>query len=496
MLEKADSLYNSGDEENAYIFYGRYLKILTTIQKNSNYEKHKDYIKSKLGGNTEQKNVMEKMEFLNESLRKKYESKKLQNDKNHAKDEILPVAKSEIRSYVTCPQLYEMMEKESSKFLIIDCRPEDQFQESKIVFNFQCNVPENLCCIGMTVGKIQQKLPNESKVFWEMRKNRPIIVFVDWFSKSFVRNSPIWQLKNILMDWDQDVEKKPEIIILEGGFDQWLTTYPMKCTNPRIKPPFELNTKMTPSVDDIEYPNVDDIIMKDQSMTKSTLKIIPSIDRSTKNNAIKSYENQNYSQSDLLELKEQLINKSIKNNMEIIKLENNYSNILNESDSTENQSKLDLLYRIYEMRTKQKDVDLENESIDEELKNIQNKSIKPSEKSKIEDLEYRLKLKAEEQSKIKQEAELKNKFREEALEKARQNKPKFEITNKLSAIKTELILSPKNLNQNVSIPLIDRSSKPSNIYNQHYYDNQDFSPAYGKVVRNACIIIIKISNHF
>lgn len=484
MLEHAEKYDKCGDEENAYIFYGRYLKILSSLQIRADYTNQKDYIKKMLGGNVEQQKIMRKMELLSDSLKQRYDRKKMLLENVTAKSIEVPTSmpkKTEVRHSITCYELYEMMEKESSRFLIIDCRPESDFQKSKICFNFQCNVPEYLCCIGMTVGKVQDKLPNESKVFWEMRKNRPIIVFVDWFSSNFARNAPIWHLKNILLEWDQELsEKNPEMIVLEGGYDRWVTTYPMKCTDPHIKSPKDYkNNISSPCMDDIEYPSVDDIVMKDQSMDSSS---IPTIDRTTKDNAMKAYETKNFSQSDLLERKEQLMNKSIQNNKELIKLENDYSRIISNKENQESlSSQQDLLYRIYEMHTKQKDVELENESIEEDLKYAKTEPIKPSEKSKIEDLESRLKLKSDEQNKMKQEALLKVKAREEALEKARLSKPKFDSPIKPSPRKTELILSPRNLNQQNSTPRIDRASKPISINNQNFYDSQDFSPVYGKV---------------
>lgn len=480
-------MVKEGDEEYAYVLYGRYMKILSTLQKRADYLKQKEFIRKMLGGNAEQQKIMEKMERLSDSLKERYDQKKsdLESKKpSHSNGQMSAfplIVKTEIRHSITCQQLYEMIEKESSKFLIIDCRPENDFQLSKILFNFQCNVPENLCSIGMTVGKVQDKLPNESKVFWEMRKSRPIIVFVDWFSISFTRNSPVWHLKNILMDWDQELDKKPEMILLEGGYDRWLITYPSKCSDPHVEAPKHTNNISSPSMDDIEYPSVDDIMMKDQSMDASQT---PIIDRSTKNKAMKAHEEKNLSQSELLERKELLINKSIQNNKELIRLENDYSSI--EADN-ENQETLptqrDLLYKIYELHTKQKDVDLENETIEEELKIVKNDPVKPSEKSKVEDLENRLKIISDEKKVIQLEAFSKVRAREEALEKARQSKPKFESPIKPSPRKSELILSPRNLNQQSSIPRIDRASKPVTFSNQqYYYDNQDFAQVYGKVV--------------
>jgi ubiquitin carboxyl-terminal hydrolase 8 len=339
-----------------------------------------------------------------------------------------------------------------------------------------CNVPENLCAIGMTESKVKTNLPNESKVFWEMRKSRPIIVFVDWSSVSFSRNSPIWHLREILVEWDQDIEsdKKPEMILLEGGYERWLMTYPMKCSNPHVRVPKE-NAINAPSMDGIEYPNLEDIIMKDTS--KST----PMIDRSTKSNAVKNYE-ANLSQSELLERKELLMNKSMQNDRELLQLENVYTNLISNKENEEDQSNSqNVLYKILELQTKQKDNDIEKETINEVIKNA---PVKPSELSKVEDIENRLKQKENEMNKTHQELEMKQRQRSEALKKARENKPNFENKTPIKAPRrNELILSPRNLNSQNSIPHFDRASKPMTVSNQNHYDNQDFAPVSGRVVK-------------
>lgn len=481
LVDAAEAKCREGDDENAYVLFGRYLNILIQLQKRNDYFKQKKYICESLGGNSEQNRIMNKVENLKETLLKRYEEKNFLKDPNHTLTEsqaTLPVPMlepKETRHSISCSQLFEMMEHESSRFLILDCRPKEDFQESSINFQYTCNVPENLCSLGMTENKVKESLPNESKVFWEMRKSRSIIVFVDWFSVSFSRNSPIWHLRNILIDWDQDIDndKKPEMILLEGGYERWIMMYPMKCSNPHIRVPKE-NAITAPSMDGIEYPNFEDIVMKDTS--KST----PQIDRSTKSNAVKNYE-ANLSTSELLERKEQLMNKSLQNDQELLRLEIDYTNLISNKENEEDQSNSqNVLYKILELQTKQKDNDIEKETIDEVIKKA---PVKPSELSKVEDLENRLKQKEYEMKKSHEELERKQRERNEALRKARDNKPNFDARTPVKTPRrNELILSPRNLNSQNSIPHFDRASKPIAVSNQNFYDNQDFSPVKGRVV--------------
>jgi ubiquitin carboxyl-terminal hydrolase 8 len=465
---------------------------LGIIQKRPDYQKQKEYIRRLLGGNDKQSEIMDKLENLARSLEVRYKIKQEDFELSlppptpeiSMNDVIMLVPKTEVKNSVTCMELYEMMEKESSRILIFDCRREDDYAQSNILFNFQCNVPENLCIMGMSEKRVRDKLPNESKVFWEMRKNRSTLIFVDWFSLKFGRNSPAWHLRSILTEWDLEMEKKPEILLLEGGYDRWLMTYPMKCSDPHVKPPKDVSDNFSPSMDDIEYPNVEDIVMKDTSSNASMNKT-PLVDRSTKNNAIKTRESMNRSQQELLEYKEQLMNKSIQNSKDLIKLASDYSSISDNKENDEDVTKeQNVLYQIYELNTRQKDMETESSTVDEQLQIIKKeKPIQPSDKSKVEDLENRLKIKADEQKRVKMEAFEKIKARDDILSKARASKPNFQSPDK--SRKSEIILSPRALNQN-GIPRFDRAIKPQAL------DPQDFSPVYGTVVSSYFYLLLAL----
>lgn len=492
LVEMADFHDKKGDTETAYICLGRYMNLLAQLQHKKDYHAQKGFIRNMIGGNQEQQRLMDKLEKLRTKLDASFAK-----EENNAKVIIAPKVSvenpvvekiPETRETITCLKLNEMMEKDSSKLLIIDTRSNEDFINSKIDFKFICNVPQEICILGMTANKIQLELPNESKVFWEMRKDRPIIVFLDWRSKCFTRNTPVWHLRNILKEYDPELDKIPEMIILEGGYEVWLFTYPMKCTDPHVEVPNDMNNS-TPTIEGIEYPNLEDITMKDLSINT------PLIDRSTKGSAIKAYDKK-FSESELLEEKEKLINKSIQNEKELLKLEHDYDTISankeNENDPSKQQQ---MLYAIWELDTKQKDYAFKHESINKELEIVKKTTVLSPKISKVEDLENRLKIKEAEEKKLHDDREMKKKEREEKLNIARQNKPQFDdykLPTKAPR-KSELILSPRNLNQN-SIPQFDRASKPTLQNSQLFYDNQDFAPVYQKVVGFMTLIdIINLS---
>lgn len=497
MKDQAEIEEKRGNIENAYIFLGRYMNLLTQMQKHKDYEKNKDFIKAMMGGNSQQMALMAKLGKLQneiiERLKKQSPAAKTVNEvlPTQQKQEILTAEKTvEESETITCEKLYEMIEKDSSKFIIMDCRTSDDFEESRIDFKFMCNVPQELCCIGMSAEKIGKKIPNSSMVFWQMRKNRQILVFVDWSSTKFGRNTPVWTLRNIFRDFDQDINESIVILLLEGGYDRWLIKYPMKCTDPHVKRPEIINS--SPDIDGIEYPNLEDITMKDdKSFSSANNSKTPQVDRSTKGSAIKAYE-KNLSESDLLQEKEDLINKSIKNEKELLKLEQDLETISgnkeNEADPVKEQQ---TMYAIWELDTKQKDFAIQHESINKELEKVKKTEVSSPFKSKVEDLEYRLKKKEAEEKELHENVARKRKEREEKLKIARLHKPVLDDYKSPTKAprKSEVILSPKTLNQNV-IPHFDRASKPTLFTNsQNFYDNQDFAPVYQKVVSVMSLLI-------
>lgn len=172
----------------------KYLNLLTQIKKQPDFQKERKHVSNTLGTNVTQTKIMDRLQLLKDSLLLRYEEK---NAKCPIEIEVVP--KKEERNSIDCTTLSGMI-RDKTKIIIMDCRPRDQYEESKIDYNFMINVPEDIIHVGMSANKIENSLPNESKVGWASRFNRSIIVFVDWKSKGPepIRNSPVWHLKEIL----------------------------------------------------------------------------------------------------------------------------------------------------------------------------------------------------------------------------------------------------------------------------------------------------------
>jgi USP8 dimerisation domain/Rhodanese-like domain len=495
LVEAAEKHKLEGDEEMSYCLYMKYMNLLTKIQKRSDYTKEKTLVGKMVGNNDTISKYLDTLEKLKNSLVERYDNKyppqnvqplaestRIPDDFNESLSmTAIPKERSET---VSCEELYKMME-EGHKLLIMDCRPESDYEQSKITYHYTINIPQHILTIGMTASKIQQQLPNESKVFWELRTSRTLI-FMDWSSQRFNRNSPVWHLKEILLEWDEELEKKPEMLLLEGGYDFWKTHYPMKCNNPNFSPPNDLSGDAM-GLDGIEYPNIDDIQMKDASLNKTQT---PLVDRTMKLSAVKAYEN-NKTPLEILEEKDKLADKSLQNERELLNLETRIKDIVTDKENNEDSSikEQSLMFQIWQLQSKQEDLSVEERTLKKQMEAIETKEQfkDTQERTKLMEVEEQLKQKENERKQIHEERERKRKEREEALRLARERKPPLNDhrTPPKTQRKDELILSPKALGNQVvapSIPAFDRSAKPALNNTRYIFNEEDFSPVYARVV--------------
>lgn len=463
------------------------MNMISELRKIPDFSKQKSQICKVLGGNEEITRDLERIEKLKDSLVERYNQKKSQvtlvETTQMNVDETIPIETSTSQAEtIDCKTLFKLMEG-NQKLLIMDCRSEEDYEQSKMIYKYTMNIPEKILKLGMTASKIQEQLPNDSKVFWNLRLQRQLI-FVDWFSKRLNRNSPVWHLKEILMEWDQDDDnKKPEIFLLSGGYEEWKTVYPMKCINPQYPSPKTSKSDM-PVLEEIEYPNIEDIQMKDASLNKS----IPHVDRSIKPNKTQPFDSPK-TQLELLEEKEKIMNKSLLNEKELLNLETDYKQIVsnkeNHDDSTSKEQQY--IFKIWELQAKENDIQLEEKSIKELLGQTIEDIKEPQEITKVMQVEQNLREIENERKRVHEERERKKKEREEALKYARERKPQLDDVRSppKTQRKNEIILSPKELSNQVNtttVPTFDRSSKPTQNVPRQIFNEQDFSPVYGRVV--------------
>ncbi|KAF7413846.1 hypothetical protein HZH68_002335 [Vespula germanica] len=187
---------------------------------------------------------------------------------------------TEIEEFIPCNQLYQIMRKEDPRFLIIDIRPQTDYEMSKINTCKCINIPENEISEGKTASRYEKDLAKDlkSKELFRTRGSRyvDILVLLDWKTKkeSLLSSNPLNIFKETLLKWDPATKYK-KIVILDGGYNEWLMRYPAYTTNPNvtISETDEVNNDILEDFVLDSYPiwvnNDDENTIKKQSQSKS-----------------------------------------------------------------------------------------------------------------------------------------------------------------------------------------------------------------------------------
>lgn len=166
-MQKLDMIYKkateklaAGDIENAYILLMKYLNVFSFIQKSDDYKKDSRYYKAMLG--RQPKEAMELAENLNYNLRESYSmlQKTEQNVNKRPKDSLKSIniniempdmrIKKESKSSVTSAKLFSMLREGTTKLLIMDIRPQTDFESSRIQDNM-INIPSDIIFKGFVL---------------------------------------------------------------------------------------------------------------------------------------------------------------------------------------------------------------------------------------------------------------------------------------------------------------------------------------------------------
>lgn len=492
IIDEAEKFRIQGDEESSYVLYMKYLSLMSLLQKMPDFRRQKDFVCKSLGSNEAITKYLNHVEVLQNSLKARYEAaypKMIEP----ATPVVAPVVEAVIEvaseeqspaiETISCKTLKELIEG-GEKLLIMDCRSQEHYAATGLEYQYTLNVPEEIIDLGMSASKIQGKLPNESRVYWEMRTKRKYIILLDWYSTLYNRNSAVWHLREILKEWDQENDKKPFIMLLEGGYDTFKMMYPMLCRNPHFVPPTESNFKV-PAVGDIEYPNLADITMKDDSFSNS----IPIVDRTMKANAVSAYENQK-SQLELLNESSKLADQSIKAGEELLTLEREMNQITKNKENLDDSGKQEqtFMFKIWELNAKINDTDGELKSLKKQIDEVKPEVKDVTIMTKVKQVEMELAEKDRKRRMVQAEVEKNKRERDENLRIARSKKPNLDNMRTPPKVsrREELILSPKSLTTNEIVapnaPLFDRSSKPVVLAPRQIFNKEDFAPVYGNVV--------------
>nr|CAD7401672.1 unnamed protein product [Timema cristinae] len=181
---------------------------------------------------------------------------------------------------ISSHELYSILMESKKKLLILDTRAKSAFEDSHIKTLTCISVPEEIIKRGLSADKIGHCLSVEDKPVWDKRGEMDLIVLTDWFSThlNLPPTSPIEVLNEILIKWDPGISYKSKpIVILKGGYEDFVTSYPMLTTNAHTKPPLSNHGQsITDLIDAVNYPSLVDTSAVPISISQ------PLVDRSSK----------------------------------------------------------------------------------------------------------------------------------------------------------------------------------------------------------------------
>ncbi|XP_035794909.1 ubiquitin carboxyl-terminal hydrolase 8-like isoform X1 [Anopheles albimanus] len=511
LIEQSDRYYLEKDEEQAYVGYMRLMNLVQTIRQNKEYTRKKQMVTKLLGTQADFNRIFTKLDLLKTSLEARYREQALRkasatpsirvvpnNERNQATQSATTYFIGD-KQAITAKELHDMMNDPRVSLLIMDCRSAKDFEESHLRYTYLVNVPEHLLVAGMTAGKINHALPSESRILWSNRMVKEHVVLMDWNTSGIpVKDTPIYVLNYILCHYDQDIEDT-KIIRLDGGYESFLLYYPACCTNPSYRPPIALYAEGE-NIDDIEYPNISDIPMKEDSFSKPGFK--PTIDRNSKVAAVSLYQARQKPLEDILVEHEQILDKSKQNALDIINTEKELQNLEQQepSDAGLDETQESLLFEVMQLKDRQRDYEAEKARIleeEESYKEMEKEkqergeriSTEQAERLEREAYERRLLEKEREQRELEEKCQRLAREREAKLALAREQKRHLK-ENVPEGPKSYPDQQPAHVANTNRMPLFDRSAKPLADHNHNVRSTRDldvvqrdFAPVYGNVGR-------------
>lgn len=454
-----------GDEEKAFVLYMRYLDLLLTNHKKPGFDKHKQYINELLGGNASMKITIDKLELLAKNLEKRYEAayptKTEISDSHDFMNETVEMANANAlpRPEIEADAFYKLLKDPAVSMLIIDCRPQEDYEQSRVKYHTMLNVPEEILVKGVTVSKIKDQLSDADTLHWTARAIKEHLVLLDYKSCEFESESPIWVLKDVLQNWDTDFEDKVPIQIVSGGYENFKLLYPMECDNPNYEP--KPKSAQAPQVLEIQYP---DLEYYDQMPPQpSTITTGPLVDRSKKLNAIKTYEDRKKQLEFIQSQKEKNIDQSLALEKELLKQEKQWleSNQEQGDELKRQELESEILQKENKIRELLEEVERlkNNEKLVSEVISEKDKAIM-EERNKRRHLEEKERERKKMEEQQKQLAHERQRLQAEARKAQRQLMPVWDDDEALPPL------------HKLPVPDFDRNTKPMQIAERQ----RDFSP--------------------
>ncbi|XP_012281573.1 ubiquitin carboxyl-terminal hydrolase 8 [Orussus abietinus] len=286
--DRGEKAKKAGERKKAYVLFKRWLNTVEWLKKTREY-KENEKLYTAYVPNTQINEVKRMVEELSQTLEAHYETEitmkkvagmttavdTMQIDPEPIKSHngtidltannlalVLPETPTDDPSMeeesITCVQLFHLMQM-CSRFLVIDIRPQRDFQASKLTCEACINIPADQIQLGVLASSFEKYFQNDKRSL-QLFKNRgkdyiDTVILMDWNTThvSLTPKNPLNTLKEILKLWDPSVTYK-KIVILDGGFSEWLNCYPPFVSNPNVQPPRLHENAMDEILEEVEYP--------------------------------------------------------------------------------------------------------------------------------------------------------------------------------------------------------------------------------------------------
>jgi hypothetical protein len=242
LYNQAVELRDKGDAELSYVSFMKYLNLVNTIRKSSDYRKDEKYYNNLLGTKNV-KNAIENAEILQKDLNRRYEDRAEEAvirdkfEKLEAREKLEKEAKDRFveektkaitvetlttnlsgfqGDFISSWQLEAMIKQQSTSFIIFDVRSKEDFKISHIKHPNCVSIPEDTLKPGLvnvaqiffyeilieyllrlSAAALFKTLPVEARLDWPKRLTVDVIVLVDWFGER-LPGTAIFILEEIL----------------------------------------------------------------------------------------------------------------------------------------------------------------------------------------------------------------------------------------------------------------------------------------------------------
>lgn len=259
------------DQERSYVLLLRYIRVLRKIETGTGDKK---FVYARFGSKLE--NSVNRWEFLRDNLAIRYKAKNpladistntsgvsvvtaatdpismdaivaLSLEKLKVKPPMSPefqfMAKYLCDAKSTDPKCLYQLLQDKINILIIDIRPKDVFQNSRIKCDaIMINIDGDIIRKGMSANKLGNMLSSDIRLIFQDRKKFELLIVLDEnsFPMSHVHaigEKKVYTFLDIIDNWDLDSGRYPNggPVMLQGGFAGWIDHYPAMCINPQSR---------------------------------------------------------------------------------------------------------------------------------------------------------------------------------------------------------------------------------------------------------------------